>query len=337
MTKDPTNNDPANNDPANNDPTSNDPTNIYANGQAAREEGFTSSREIHLEASFLDNLARRRVQAKVFALAIQLATCMALLALGILVWRIGSQGLPYLHWTFITSFPSRKAERAGILSALVGSATIIFMTTIFAVILGVSTAVYLEEIASKNKFAKFLELNIANLSGVPSLVYGMLGLAVFVRIFDFGRSLLAASCTLALMVLPIIIIASREALRTVPPSTRLAAAALGATPWQTTYHHTLPAAMPGVLTGIILAISRALGEAAPLIIVGGVTYIAFLPTRLTDSFTTLPIQIFNWAGRPQEEFQSLAAAAIIVLVGLVLVTNGIAIFIRTKLENKNRW
>lgn len=315
----------------------NDPTNKDPNAQGTLEEGLTTNQELHLEASFVDNLARRHLQAKVFTLTIQLATCTALIALGILIWRIGSQGLPYLNWNFITSFPSRKAERAGILSALVGSATIILMTTVFAVILGVSSAVYLEEIANKNKLSKFLELNIANLSGVPSLVYGMLGLAVFVRIFDFGRSLLAAACTLALMILPIIIIASREALRTVPPSTRLAAAALGATPWQTTYHHTLPAAMPGILTGIILAISRALGEAAPLIIIGGVTYIAFLPSSLTDSFTTLPIQIFNWAGRPQEEFQAIAAAAIIVLVGLVLMTNGVAILIRTNLEKKNRW
>ena len=296
----------------------------------------TTTEEQLLDSSFVDNLARRRFQAVVFKWAIQAATCTALITLGILVWRIGSQGLPWLNWNFITSFPSRKAERAGIFSALIGSAIIIFLTTIFAVILGVSAAVYLEEIARKNKLSKFLELNIANLAGVPSLVYGMLGLAVFVRLFGFGRSLLAAACTLAMMVLPIIIISSREALRTVPPSTRLAAA-LGATPWQTTYHHTVPAAMPGILTGIILAISRALGEAAPLIIIGGVTYIAFLPSSILDSFTTLPIQIFNWAGRPQEEFQFIAAAAIIVLVGLVLMTNGVAIFIRAKLENKNRW
>lgn len=297
----------------------------------------TTTEEQLLDSTFVDNLARRRFQAVVFKWAIQAATCTALITLGILVWRIGSQGLPWLNWNFITSFPSRKAERAGIFSALIGSAIIIFLTTLFAVILGVSAAVYLEEIARKNKLSKFLELNIANLAGVPSLVYGMLGLAVFVRLFGFGRSLLAAACTLAMMVLPIIIISSREALKTVPPSTRLAAAALGATPWQTTYHHTLPAAMPGILTGIILAISRALGEAAPLIIIGGVTYIAFLPSSIFDSFTTLPIQIFNWAGRPQEEFQFIAAAAIIVLVGLVLMTNGVAIFIRAKLENKNRW
>jgi phosphate transport system permease protein len=165
----------------------------------------------------------------------------------------------------------------------------------------------------------------------------MLGLAVFVRFMDFGRSILAAACTLAIMILPVIIISSREALRSVPPSIRLAALALGATRWQATWHHILPAALPGILTGIILAVSRALGEAAPLIMVGGVTYIAFLPNSLYDSFTTLPIQIFNWAGRPQEDFQAIAAAGIIVLLALVLFTNGIAIMIRARLENKNRW
>jgi phosphate transport system permease protein len=297
----------------------------------------TSSQEIRLESYFKDNLGRRRVYAAIFKLGIQLATATALVTLGVLIWRIGAQGLPWLNWNFMTSFPSRRAERAGILSAIVGSVLIIGLTTLFAVTLGVSAAVYLEEIAKKGKINQFLELNIANLSGVPSLVYGMLGLAVFVRMLGFGRSLLSASCTMAMMILPTIIISSREALKTVPPSTRLAAAALGATSWQTTYHHTIPAALPGILTGIILAISRALGEAAPLIMIGGVTYIAFLPKSLLDSFTTLPIQIFNWAGRPQEEFQAIAAAAIIVLVTLVMVTNGLAIFIRARLETRNRW
>ena len=218
-----------------------------------------------------------------------------------------------------------------------GSASIILLTATLAIILGVGAAIYLEELSPKNKLNHFIELNIANLAGIPSLVYGMLGLAVFVRFMNFGRSILAAACTLAIMILPVIIISSREALRAVPPGIRLAALALGATKWQTTWHHVLPAAMPGMLTGIILAVSRALGEAAPLILVGGVTYIAFLPNSLYDSFTTLPIQIFNWAGRPQEEFQAIAAAGIIVLVGLVLVTNGIAILIRARLEDKHRW
>ena len=297
----------------------------------------TTIHEAELETSFKDNLARRRVEAAIFKVVILLATFFAMAILATLVWRISAQGWAWLNWNFMTSFPSRVAARAGILSALVGSATIILLTVVFAVMLGVGAAIYLEELSPKNKLSQFIELNISNLSGVPSLVYGMLGLAVFVRLLGFGRSIMAAACTLAMMILPIIIISSREALRTVPPSIRLAALALGATKWQTTWHHVIPAASPGILTGIILAVSRAMGEAAPLIMVGGVTYIAFLPNSLFDSFTTLPIQIFNWAGRPQEEFQAIAAAAIIVLVALVLVTNGVAILIRARLENRNRW
>ncbi len=290
-----------------------------------------------LDSPFKDNLARRHVKARIFSGAIFLATCAAMIILSILLWRIAAQGLPWLNWQFLSSFPSRMAARAGILSALVGSACVIGITALIAVCLGVGAAIYLEEMSPKTKLNQFVELNIANLAGVPSLVYGMLGLAVFVRFMDFGRSILAAACTLAIMILPVIIISSREALRSVPPSIRLAALALGATRWQATWHHILPAALPGILTGIILAVSRALGEAAPLIMVGGVTYIAFLPNSLYDSFTTLPIQIFNWAGRPQEDFQAIAAAGIIVLLALVLFTNGIAIMIRARLENKNRW
>jgi phosphate transport system permease protein len=297
----------------------------------------TAMREAILDNPFKDNFAKRRFHAGLFKAFILLATCLAMLILAVLLWRIGSQGGPWLNWSFLTSFPSRIPARAGILSALIGSASIIVLTGFIAVILGVGAAVYLEELSIKNKLSRFIDLNIANLAGIPSLVYGILGLAVFVRLLGFGRSLLAAAFTMAMMILPVIIISSREALKGVPQSIRLAALALGATRWQTTWHHVLPAAMPGMMTGIILAVSRALGEAAPLIIVGGVTYIAFLPKSLFDSFTTLPIQIFNWAGRPQEEFQAVAAAAIIVLVGLVLITNGIAIMIRARLENENRW
>jgi phosphate transport system permease protein len=228
-------------------------------------------------------------------------------------------------------------SRAGIWSALAGSLAIISITAVLAVALGVGAALYLEELAPKTWIGRFIEMNIANLCGVPSLVYGILGLAVFVRFFALGRSILAAGFTLAIMILPVIIIASRESLKSVPNGIRLAALALGATPWQTTWHHVLPAAAPGILTGIILALSRALGEAAPLILVGGVTYIAFTPTSAYDSFTTLPIQIFNWAGRPQEEFHAIAAAAIIVLMTVVLITNALAILIRSRLERKHRW
>jgi len=301
------------------------------------EPPTTSTHTAELDSPFRDNLARRQAQAGLFKILVLASTIAAIAILACLLFSIARDGLPWLNWNLITSFPSRVASRAGIISALVGSAVVISITASMSVVLGLGAAVYLEELAPKNKLSQVIDLNISNLCGVPSLVYGMLGLAVFVRVLGFGRSLLAAGCTLALMILPIIIIASRESLKSVPPAIRLAALALGATRWQTTWHHIIPAAAPGMLTGIILALSRALGEAAPLIMVGGVTYIAFLPNSLYDSFTTLPIQIFNWAGRPQDDFHGIAAAAILVLVGLVLITNGIAIVIRAKLEKKNRW
>ena len=290
-----------------------------------------------LDTPFKDNLARRRFQAQLFHLFVMLTTAAVVTILGVLLYSILSDGWSSLSWSFLTSFPSRSASRAGIISALVGSLAIIGITAIVAVMLGVGAALYLEEIAPKNKLGRFIELNISNLCGVPSLVYGILGLAVFVRFLNFGRSIMAAGLTLSIMILPIIIIASREALKSVPVGIRLAALALGATRWQTTWHHVLPAAAPGILTGIIISLSRALGEAAPLILVGGVTYIAFLPKSPYDAFTTLPIQIFNWAGRPQDEFHAIAAAAIIVLMAIVLMTNGIAIVIRAFLDRKHRW
>lgn len=286
---------------------------------------------------FKDNLAFRHIKARIFTLMIAAAIVIAISLLGVLLWRIAVQGMPWLSVDFLTSFPSRFAARAGIKSALIGSLAIIVLTAIFSVILGLGAAVYLEELAPRGKLSRLIELNIANLAGVPSLVYGILGLAVFVRFLHFERSILAAGATLAIMILPIIVISAREALRTVPINIRMAALALGATPWQAVWSHVLPAAMPNILTGIILALSRALGEAAPLIIVGGVTYIAFLPSSLFDSFTTLPIQIFNWAGRPQEEFQGIAAAGIIVLLGVVLLTNSIAITLRNRMEKNTRW
>ena len=286
---------------------------------------------------FKDNLGYRHLKAKLFTLTIVAAIVIAISLLGVLLWRIAVQGVPWLNFDFLTSFPSRFADKAGIKSALIGSASIIVLTGIFSVILGLGAALYLEELAPRGKLSRLIELNIANLAGVPSLVYGILGLAVFVRFLHFERSILAAGATLAIMILPIIVISAREALRTVPINIRMAALALGATPWQAVWSHVLPAAMPNILTGIILALSRALGEAAPLIIVGGVTYIAFLPNSVFDAFTTLPIQIFNWAGRPQEDFQGIAAAGIIVLLGVVLLTNSIAITMRNRMEKNTQW
>jgi phosphate transport system permease protein len=304
------------------------------------DEPKSSSAVTHtteLDSQFADNFWRRKIQAAFFHMVIGFSTILIIAILGFLLLKIWADGHESLNWNFITSFPSRLASRAGILSALLGSLAIITITAMVAVVLGVGAALYLEELAPKTRIGRFIEMNISNLCGVPSLVYGILGLAVFVRFFDFDRSILAAGLTLAIMILPVIIIASRESLKAVPNGIRLAALALGATPWQTTWHHILPAAAPGILTGIILALSRALGEAAPLILVGGVTYIAFTPTSAFDSFTTLPIQIFNWAGRPQEEFHAIAAAAIIILMCVVLITNALAILIRSRLERKHRW
>jgi len=290
-----------------------------------------------LDSQFTDNFLRRKIKATVFHGFVGFSTIFIICILGFLLAKIWTDGHESVNWDFLTSFPSRMPSRAGIWSALAGSLAIISITAVLAVALGVGAALYLEELAPKTWIGRFIEINIANLCGVPSLVYGILGLAVFVRFFGLGRSILAAGFTLAIMILPVIIIASRESLKSVPNGIRFAALALGATPWQTTWHHVLPAAAPGILTGIILALSRALGEAAPLILVGGVTYIAFTPTSAYDSFTTLPIQIFNWAGRPQEEFHAIAAAAIIVLMTVVLITNALAILIRSRLERKHRW
>lgn len=283
---------------------------------------------------FEENLAKRHAFGRAFQVLIFSATVTGLVLLGILLWRVSVAGLPWLNWNFVTSFPSRLPAKAGILSALVGSMLIIAMTSVFSILFGIGAAIYLEELSAKGRLNRFIELNISNLAGVPSLVYGILGLAVFVRFLNFERSILAAACTLTLMILPVIIITSREALKAIPVNLRMAALALGATPWQSVWSHILPAALPNILTGVILALSRALGEAAPLIIVGGVTYIAFLPNTMFDAFTTLPIQIFNWAGRPQVEFQGIAAAGIIVMLVVVLTTNAFAIILRNRLGDR---
>jgi phosphate transport system permease protein len=286
---------------------------------------------------FDDNLKRRKIFGHLFSIVAGFSAFFGVLIVGILLYRVLADGWPWLSMDFLSNFASRRASQAGIKSALVGSVIIIVLTAAMSITLGVGAAIYLEEFAPKNRLNRLLETLIANLAGVPSLVYGILGLAVFVRFFHFDRSLLAASGTLSIMILPMIIITSREALRTVPVSMRMAAYALGARPWQTIRSHVLPSAIPNIMTGVILALSRALGEAAPLIIVGGVTFIAYLPTSVFDSFTTMPIQIYNWAGRPQPEFQGLAAAASIVLLGLVMTTNFVAIYLRQKFEKRSQW
>jgi phosphate transport system permease protein len=258
----------------------------------------------------------------------------ALGTLAALLLDVINDGGSRLSWQFLTSFPSRRASAAGLFSALVGSIYLIILTTIIAVPIGVGAAIYLEEYGERGRFSRLIEINIANLAGVPSIIYGLLGLGLFVRALGLGRSLIAGAMTLALLVLPVVILSTREALRTVPNSLREGSYALGATKWQTIWHQVLPMAMPGILTGLILALSRAIGETAPLITIGAVTYVPFLPDGLKSPFTVLPIQIFNWVSRPQAEFLRNAAAAILVLLALLLTLNAVAIWLRDRYQKQ---
>lgn len=279
----------------------------------------------------------RWLKDRLFTIVCFISTMVGVLLLFLLLWDVFTRGLPWLSWDFLTSFPSRFPERAGIRSALFGSIWLILLTAAFAVPIGVGAAIYLEEYAPKNRLTKIIEINISNLAGVPSIVYGILGLTLFVRTLLLGRSLLAGALTMALLILPIIIISSQEALRAVPRSIREASYALGATRWQTIRHQVLPAARPWILTGNILALSRALGETAPLIMVGALSFVAFVPHTPLDPFTALPIQIFSWVGRPQEEFASLAAAGIIVLMAFLLTMNATAIILRNRYQRRLEW
>lgn len=291
----------------------------------------SASRPNALEAP--PELVRRRRRGAFFAAACLLATLVGIAFLAVLLMDVLIDGIGWLTPTFFTEFPSRIPARAGIKSALAGTLLLMVMVAAFAFPLGVAAAVYLEEYARKGWLQTIIQTNIANLAGVPSIVYGILGLAVFVRwmgAITGGRSVLSGALTITLLILPILIIAAQEAIRAVPNSIREASYGLGATRWQTIRHHVLPNALPGVLTGTILSLSRAIGETAPLIMIGALTFIAFLPTGPRDSFTVLPIQIFNWASRPQDEFRNLAAAAIIVLLLLLLSMNAVAIWLRNR-------
>ncbi len=293
-----------------------------------------------------------KIQNQIFRYLGVAATCFGLIVLAVLVWDVVSDGWQRLSWDFFTSYPSRKAHQAGIFSAWAGTIWIMITTALISIPIGICSGIYLEEYASKNRLTDFIEINIANLAGVPSVIYGILGLGIFVRMMHLGRSVLAGGLTLSLLILPVIIIATREALRSVPFSIREASYALGATKWQTVSKQVLPAALGNIMTGIILALSRAIGETAPLITLGALTYIPFLPTNpvsfsgkfpfmhfslqgLMDPFTVLPIQIFNWVSRPQKAFLINAAAGIIVLLGITLIMNGIAIYLRHK--NQRKW
>jgi len=277
-----------------------------------------------------------------------LMSCLGLLAL--LFLDLVRDGASRFGWDFLTQFPSRKAERAGILSAWVGTSMIMLVTALVALPVGVAAAIYLEEYAPKNWFTGVIEINVTNLAGVPSIVYGLLALGLFVYKFGFGQSVLSAGLTLALLILPIIIVGTREALRAVPKAIREAAYGLGATRWEVTKDHVLPYSTGGILTGLILGLSRAIGETAPIITIGALSFIAFLPNSpisgefpfvnfewLKSEFTAMPIQIFNWVSRPDQAFQQNAAAAAAILLGMTLAMNAVAIWIRYRFRKKINW
>ncbi|WP_376790212.1 phosphate ABC transporter permease PstA [Thermoflexus sp.] len=280
---------------------------------------------------------RRERMGKVFEGIALAATIFGLLVLALLLLDVARRGLGTLSWSFLTSYPSRFPEQAGIRSALLGTLWMMGLTALFAVPLGVAATIYLEEYAPRNQLTRLIELNINNLAGVPSIIYGLLGLELFVRAMRLERSILAGALTLSLLVLPILITASREALRAVPMSLREAAFALGATRWQVIRHQVLPVAFPGILTGMILALSRAIGETAPLITIGALAFIPFDPKSPFDPFTVLPIQIFNWISRPQAGFHARAAGAILVLLAVLLSMNGLAIYLRYRLQRRYQW
>ncbi|MCX6935454.1 MAG: phosphate ABC transporter permease PstA [Verrucomicrobia bacterium] len=293
---------------------------------------------------------RRRTIDRLFSRVGFLLTLATLGVLAILMLNLAASGLARIDWQFLLSFPSRRAAAAGILSAWVGTVLLMIVTASVAVPLGIAAGIYLEEYAPKNRWTDFVEINIANLAGVPSILYGLMALGLFVYQFHFGQSVLAGGMALACLVLPIVIVSTREAFRTIPATIREAAFALGATRWQAVWHHLLPYSMGGIATGVILAMSRAIGESAPLITIGALTFIAFLPAApfvaqppfvsfdwLFSPFTALPIQMFNWVSRPGDEFQSNAAAAGLVLMVITLSMNGAAILLRRHAQRNIKW
>jgi len=293
---------------------------------------------------------RRKFLDQLFVLVGMLMLFSALLVLVVLFVDLVRDGAPRLNWDFVTSFPSRKAERAGILSAWVGTSLVMLVTASITMPVGVAAAIYLEEYAPKNWLTAIIEVNVTNLAGVPSIIYGLLALGLFVYQFDLGQSVAAAGLTLSLLILPIVIVATRESLRAVPRAIREAAYALGATRWEVTAHHVLPYSTGGILTGMIIGLSRAIGETAPLITIGALSFIAFLPESpfkgdfpflsfswLREGFTAMPIQMFNWVSRPDPEFQVNAAAAGAILLGMTLLMNGIAIYVRYRFRKRINW
>tara|TARA_R100001369_G_scaffold36196_2_gene61565 strand:- start:13085 stop:13939 length:855 start_codon:yes stop_codon:yes gene_type:complete len=282
----------------------------------------------------MNNIKKNRLKDQAFKIWGIACTLLGLVLLAIFIGNILIDGILRIDWEFVMNLPSRHAEESGIYTALMGSIWVLLLTTLIALPIGIAAAIYLEEYSKKNKLSTILEVNISNLAGVPSIIYGLLGLEVFVRIMEMGASVLAGSCTLALLILPIVIVSTREAIKAVPKSIRDASFAMGASKWQTVYHQLLPASFGGILTGIILALSRAVGETAPLIVIGALAYVPFAPSSPMDEFSVLPIQIFNWITRPQHGFVENAAAAIIILLLITFVMNGIAVYFRNKWQKK---
>lgn len=295
-------------------------------------------------------ITKRKRWDGVFAVIALLSLFVGLATLAALIIDLAVNGVPKLTWDFFTNFPSRFAAKAGILSAWVGTTLVMLVTAATAVPLGVAAGVYLEEYAPRNWMTAIIEINISNLAAVPSIVYGLMALGLFVYQFNLGQSILTAGLTLALLILPMVIIATRESIRAIPSNIREASFALGATKWQTVQDHVLPYSTGGILTGVIIALSRAIGESAPLITIGALTFIAFLPTApfsseppfisfqwVMDPFTVMPIQMFNWVSRPQAEFHLNAAAAGLILLVMTLLMNGIAIYIRYRFRKRIKW
>lgn len=329
------------------------------------------------EQQYRSRLAARHRKGRLFQLLCLSSAWCGIGMLAVMLAAIAFQAAGWINWRFVTSFDSRHAEQAGILAGLWGSFWLILFTVLFSVPIGVGAAIYLEEFADDNRLTRIIRINLANLAGVPSIVYGILGLTVFVRFFGLlaadpkvisislgftelnipfplGRSILSGSLTLTLLVLPVVIVAAQEALRAVPPSIRHASLALGATEWQTVRHQVLPSALPGILTGVILAVSRAMGETAPLVMIGALAYVAATPGNIDSpvdvvrnpgellevpfaSFTALPIQVYNWIKDPRSEYHHLAAAGILVLLAMLLMLNGVAIFLRYRSQRRTRW
>lgn len=275
------------------------------------------------------------LRERAFVAICLVAVCLPIALLLALLGRLILDGMPRLELDFFTSYPSRRAELAGILPAAVGTLYLMALTAAITLPLGLGAAIFLEEYDRRSRLATLIEVNITNLAGVPSIIYGLLGLGLFVRTLGMGRSLLAGASTLAMLVLPVLIMTSREALRTVPMATREACLALGATRWQMVRQVVLPQALPGVLTGAILSLSRAMGETAPLVVVGALSYVTFLPDGVDAPFSALPIQIFNWVSRPQREFLINAAAAIVTLLTMMLILNGAAIVLRDRMLSRH--